>query len=392
MRYTFAILLGAAPLLLWPGLAGAQTSEVNFREIKVETDYKAGRQEAATKGLPIVMYCTRDNCPWCVRLQRETFADPAVARTLNEKFVPLKVHEGYKYASWLIGELKIGAYPSIILSAPDGAILMTVTGYQDAVVFHNNLQRVLAAVSNPEWMKSDYQIAVKAIADRDFARGVALLKTILEDRKSRPVQVSAAILLKQVEQQAAGELAQAKQMLDKGSTTEASMVLTKLVKDYAGTQAAPEAAGMLTSLAKTPEMRSAQRSVRARELLAQAKEDFRTEQWLCCLDRCDLLNGSYGDLQESGEALQLASAIRSNPEWMQKACESMSVRLGEMYLGLAETWLQKSQPQQAMLCLERVIRTFPGTRQAEAAQYRLAQLQGLPTQRTGFKPKIDNDQ
>ena len=84
--------------------------------------------------------------------------------------------------------------------------------------------------------------------------------------------------------------------------------------------------------------------------------------------------------------LDMAAAIRSNPEWMQKACESMSSRLGEMYLGLAETWLQKDQPQQAMLCLERVIRTFPGTRQAEVAQYRMVQLQGQTTQqRSGYQ-------
>ena len=49
------------------------------------------------------------------------------------------------------------------------------------------------------------------------------------------------------------ELAQAKKMLDTGNSNEASALLTKLVKDYAGTQAAPLAAGMLTTLAKTPE-------------------------------------------------------------------------------------------------------------------------------------------
>ena len=149
---------------------------------------------------------------------------------------------------------------------------------------------------------------------------------------------------------------------------------------------------MLTSMAKTPDMRNQQRSVRARELLAQARDDYRTEQWLCCLDRCDLLAAAYGDLAEASEAQNMAGAIRSNPEWMQKTCDSMAVRLGEMYLGLAETWLQKGQPQQAMLTLERVIRTFPGSRQAEAAQFRLNQLQGMPTQRAGIPAKIVRSQ
>ena len=230
---------------------------------------------------------------------------------------------------------------------------------------------------------ADYQIAVNAINQREYGKGLVLLRAITEDGKARPVQVQAGNLLKQIEQQASAELANAKQMLDRGNGPEASALLTKLVKDYAGTPVAPEAAGLLTSLSKTPELQGVPRGARARELLAQAKNDFRTEQWLFCLERCDLLGSSYSDLPESVEAREMANAIRGNPELMHKTCESLTGRLGEMYLSLADTWLQKGQPQQAMLCLDRVIRTLPGTRQAETAQLRMAQLQGLPAHQAG---------
>jgi TolA-binding protein len=249
------------------------------------------------------------------------------------------------------------------------------------------LQRVLAAVSNPDWMLRDYQIAMKAMSEKDYPKSVALLRTILEDGKTRPVQINAAAVLQQLEQQAASELASAKQMLDKGKTAEASTVLTKLVKDYAGTQAAPEAAGMLTSLAKSSELRGAQRIARAKELLVQAKDDYRTEQWLCCLDRCDVLMNTFADLPEAREATVIASTIRANPDWMQKSCDSMTSRLAEMYMSLAETWLQKGQPQQAMICLERVVLTFPGSRQAEAARVRMTQIQQAPGLQTGLQRK-----
>jgi thioredoxin-related protein len=376
MRHTLAKLLAALPFLFWPALVHAQGPDIQWR-----TDYNAARKEADKKGLPLVIEFSTDNCFWCRRLENETFADPVVAKVMNEKFVALKI-DANKDAQ-LVQMLSIRAYPTVILAAPDGKILGTLEGYKDAASFHDYLQRTLAVVSNPEWMVRDYQIAAKAVQEKDYARAVALLKAIVEDGQNRPVQANASALLKGIEQQAAGELAAAKQMLDTGRTTDASALLTRLVKDYAGTQAAPEAAGMLTSLAKTPESKGQQRSVRARELLAQAKEDFRTEQWLCCLDRCDLLSASYGDLPEATEAMQLASVIRGNPEWMQKACDSMAVRLGEMQISLAETWVQKGQAQQAMLCLEKVVRMFPGSRQAEAAQYRLAQLQGLPPQKSG---------
>jgi protein disulfide-isomerase len=346
-------------------------------------DYALARQEAEKRGLPLVLYFTTDNCPWCVRLVNETFGDPAVHKLMTEKFVLLKVHA--RHEPVLVEKLAIPYFPTVVLAAPDGKILGRVEGFQEPGRFYDSLQRALVSVTNPDWMIRDYQIANKSVEDRDYGRAVALLRAILEDGKSRPVQVSASALLKRVEQQAANELGQAKMALDRGQTNEGTMMLAKLVKDYAGTSSAPEAAGILTSLAKSPEPRATPRAVRARELLTQAREDFRTEQWLCCLDRCDLMIANFGDLPEGREALQMAGAIRSNPDWMQKTCESMSARLGDMYIGLAETWVQKGQPQQAMICLERVIRSFPGTRQAEMAQYRLGQLQALSSQRAGFQ-------
>ena len=115
---------------------------------------------------------------------------------------------------------------------------------------------------------------------------------------------------------------------------------------------------------------------RARELLSQAKEDYRSQQYLYCLDRCEALAGSYADLPEGQEAMQLAGTLKANPEWMRVACDNLSDRLGTLYLSLAESWLKKGQPQQAVLFLERVVQTFPNTRQAEAAQVRLTQIQG----------------
>jgi thioredoxin-related protein len=127
------------------------------------------------------------------------------------------------------------------------------------------------------------------------------------------------------------------------------------------------------------------RTQRARELLAQAREDHRAQQYLCCLERCATLANGYGDLAEAAEALQLAAEIKNNPDWLQRACQSLSDQLGELYLSLADNWLRRGQPQQAALCLERVLQTLPGTRHAEVAQLRLAQIQGQPTQRESLR-------
>src|SRR5262249_23065814 len=280
---------------------------------------------------------------------------------------------------------RVDRFPTLVLAAPDGKILATQEGYIETVRCQEMLQRTLASVSNPEWMARDYQDAVKAIASSDFARAIALLRSVLEDKGERRVQLKARQLLDDMEQQAAGQLARAKQHLDKGQTDEAVARISELVRAYAGTQAATEGGHMLTTLAGGPEIKNQQRAKRARDLLAQAREEYRTRRFLACLDRCDDLMTSFADLPEGADAMQLAAQIKNNPDWMKQVCESLRDRLGGLYVSLAETLLKKGQPQQAAIYLERVVQTFPGTRQAEAAQVRLAQIQGHPTQAVDFK-------
>jgi TolA-binding protein len=353
------------------------------QEIEWRTDYNQARQEAAEKNRPLLLDFGTENCFFCKKLDATTFRDPTVISVLNKGFIPLKIDADKNAA--LADALRIERYPTLVLAAPDGKILATQEGYLDALRCNELLQRTLASVSNPEWMTRDYQEAVKAIAASDFARAVALLRSVIEDKGSRPVQQKARQALDDLEQQAAGLLARAKQHVDKGQTDEAVARISELVRTYAGTQAATEGGRMLGTLAARPEIKTQQRSQRARELLAQAREDYRTQHFLACLDRCDDLTSNYADLPEGADAMQLAAQIKSNPDWMKQACENLSDRLGVLYLSLAETLLKKGQPQQAMVYLERVVQTFPGTRQAEAAQVRLAQIQGLPAQTVDFK-------
>lgn len=368
----------AAVFIVTFGANAASAQPVLWRH-----DYGAARREAADLGRPLLLDFSTDNCFWCVKLDNTTFRDPTIATLLNERFIPLKVHAPQNPS--LTESLRIQSFPTVVLAAPDGKILITIDGYKEPTQFHDYLQRALASVSYPEWMNRDYQAATKAIADSDYSRALALLKGVVEDGKKRPVQVKAHQLLDDLEQQAANRLVRAKQLQDKGQNSEALEAVSDLLRLFTGTQAAIDAGQMLKTLTEKPEIRLLQRTRRARELLAQAKEDYRTQAYLCCMERCEVLASNYSDLAEGGEAVQLANEIKNNPEWMRQACDTLSERLGLLYLSLAEAWVKKGQPQQAMTCLERIVQTMPGTRHAEMAQVRLSQLQGQPTQRTNFK-------
>jgi tetratricopeptide (TPR) repeat protein len=359
------------------------SSFILAQEVEWRTDYNKARQEASDKGRPLILDFGTENCFYCRKLDATTFREPAIVTLLNKSFVPLRIDANRE--AGLAEALRVERFPTLVIAAPNGKILAVQEGYVDGLRCNELLQRALTSVSNPEWITRDYQEAVKAIAAADFARAIALLRSILEDKGDRPVQQKAKQVLDDLEQQAANQLARAKQQVDKGQTDDAVARISDLVRTYAGTQAATEGGRMLSTLVGQPEIKDQQRVKRARELLAQAREDYRTQHFLACLDRCDDLAASYADLPEGADAAQLAAQIKNNPEWMKQVCESLSDRLGVLYLSLAETLLKKGQPQQASLYLERVMQTFPGTRQAEAAQVRLSQIQGQPTQAVDFK-------
>ncbi len=377
LLFPFALFL--FELAIASGQSAALGTEVQWR-----TDYNAARREAQDKNRPLVVDFGTKQCYWCKRLDLDTFRDPNVARLMNDRFICLRIDAEQEVT--LAQMLRIQNYPTIVIAAPDGKILITREGYMEVAPFREQLERALAAVSNPEWMAKDYQEAVKAIAISDYSRAIALLKSILEDGKDRPVQVKARQLLLDLEQQAAGRLARAKEANKKGRTSEAVETLTELVRDFNGSAAATEGGQLLTSLAANKkEIKTPPRSVRAKDLLAQAKKDYESGQYLCCMDRCEVLISNYGDLPEGDDAKVLESTIKNNPTWMQTACDSLSDRLGLLYLSLAETWIKKGQPQQAALCLERVVKAFPSSPHAEVAQRRLDQIQGKQTQQTNFK-------
>jgi thioredoxin-related protein len=117
-----------------------------------------------------------------------------------------------------------------------------------------------------------------------------------------------------------------------------------------------------------------ERTRNAGQLLSLARADYHEQRFLGCLERCKALSADYSDLPEGAEAKQLETKIRSDPKVLGAACDSMTDRLGAMYLDMAEALMLKNEPQRAALCLEWVVQARPGTPQAETAKTRLAQI------------------
>lgn len=345
-------------------------------EIKWRNDYGRALKEATERGVPLFLNVGTENCYWCKQLDARTFIDPEIAQLLNQRVIPLKL-DGNKNP-FIVQALRIESYPTLVFAGSDGSILGVKDGFVEAAVLKEQLLKVLASVGTPDWMQRDFDAAGKAVAAADYAKAIALLRNVVEDGKNRPVQQRARALVAELEAQAAKQSAKAKDLLAKGKNAEAIAELEQLTKQYAGTLVALKARQTLTELAARATRVTEDQKKQAADLLRLAREDYSERRFLVCLDRCDEITARFAELPEGVAASKLAAEIKDNPEWTKQAADELSDRLCVLYLALADSWLKKGQPQQAIFYLDRVIKTFPGTRHADLAQVRLSRLRGTP--------------
>jgi thioredoxin-related protein/outer membrane protein assembly factor BamD (BamD/ComL family) len=356
-------------LLLIP--RGAPAADINWR-----SDYSKALREAADSGKPMIVVVGTEDCHWCKQLDVRTFAAGEVAKLLNDRFVMYKFDANRQ--TELARALRVQVYPSMYYAAPTGAIVGHQEGFIDAEPFRKKLVEVLVAVGTPDTMGRDYELAQKAVKDGDQARALALLRQVVEDGHSRPVQVKARKMIEELEGLAKQHEAKAREMVGSGKTAEAVAELMKLDRSYPGTPAAREGKQLLMRLTSRAE---ADRSSAAKELLEQARKDYKARQFMACLDRCEVLASHHADTEEAAEAGKLAAEIKANPDWTLEACDQLTIRLGTLYLSLAESYTNKGKPEQAVHYLERVVTMFPGSRQAEIARVKLTRLKDMPTEK-----------
>lgn len=367
--------LCAAPML--SAIVAQETAAA--KGIQWRTNYSQALIESERRGLPMVIDFTTTPCFWCDKLEATTFRDPRVVQSMNQQFIPLRIHTSHDPK--LTQDMRISAFPTLVIAGPGRKILTMKEGYQDADNFFELLQRHAAQVATPDWMSQHYEAAYKAYQVGDYARSFAALKMILDDGAGRAIQPAAQKLLAEIEAKANERLAKARELVAGGRNMEALQVLTETVVSIPSLPAAREAGELRTKLTQNNQDRLQQRARRAGALMAQAREFYKNKDIVPCLDRCDILLASYGDLPEGIEASQLVHEIRGNQEWLLLAADTLGDRLAGVYLSLADNLTRRGKPREAELFLRRVIQSFPGTRYAESAQIRIGQLQGISPSR-----------
>ncbi len=89
--------------------------------------YDQGRSLAKDRGLKVMVNFYADWCRYCKKMEKETFADPAVIAYVNRHFVPIKINSDKEKK--LASSFRVRSLPATFFLAEDGAKIGQLPGY-----------------------------------------------------------------------------------------------------------------------------------------------------------------------------------------------------------------------------------------------------------------------
>jgi thioredoxin-related protein len=108
--------------------------------------YDQASRKSKQEGEHIFIHFTTKTCGWCRKMERETYTDTAVIRTLNQDFAPVQIWadsydevdvDGYiiSQRALAIQEFGVRSYPQYWFINPDNAKVGPLKGYLPAKSF-----------------------------------------------------------------------------------------------------------------------------------------------------------------------------------------------------------------------------------------------------------------
>jgi hypothetical protein len=316
---------------------------VQAQEIQWRLDYNAAFKEAAEKNRPLFLDVYIPNCLYCTKLDNSTFRDAALVKALNDHFIPVKVD--YERNPILLQGQSILEFPTMAFLGADNSALSQQKGFVEAPILLQQVQKVMASLK-----PAPAQVATQS-------------QTVTQTKKPTSNPIPNVTQVQYPEQ---------KKPVPPPFYADAR--IGPGWENRGGVWPGPRDWLTRNQAVAQPFQPVEERVFRARQLLSQAQDDYRRQQWVSCMEHCKTLNALYPDLQEGVEARQLVFRIQNNPELLDRLARDLTENLAEIYWELAQSKFRQNLGSQAVPYLEKIVQSCPGTRFAAAAQEYLTRL------------------
>ncbi|MGB7343025.1 MAG: DUF255 domain-containing protein [Pirellulaceae bacterium] len=102
-------------------------------QIAWQTNLQSAHAQAKNEGKLLLLHFYSDNCVYCERLEEGSFKSPQVGQTINQQFVPVKIHGGNN--AHLTTMFKVTKYPTDVIVTPEGTTLIHSVSPQEPARF-----------------------------------------------------------------------------------------------------------------------------------------------------------------------------------------------------------------------------------------------------------------
>jgi len=102
-----------------------------------QTDANRAWQSAQVTQRPLLLYITTENCVYCRKMERESWSNLAVAEDIRRQFVAANVNA--RNNEELVRKLKVSAYPTTVVIAPNRGVVEYIRGYVPPQELHVRL-------------------------------------------------------------------------------------------------------------------------------------------------------------------------------------------------------------------------------------------------------------
>ncbi len=128
---TFCVL--AILIHVCPVQAGSIFGNKTVGKVEWQTDLKKAAVESQRSGKPILIQMTAPWCSYCHKMLKETFTDPAIAKLVNEQFVPLLLDADANEN--VVETLAVSSFPSTIIISSQIDELGRIDGFHKPAVY-----------------------------------------------------------------------------------------------------------------------------------------------------------------------------------------------------------------------------------------------------------------